>query len=186
MSDAAATLYLLAGLLCALVMMRAARAVNAWRRLRGARLVTCPETDAPAAVMIDGTCAAINAVFDSPSLWLATCSRWPSRRFCGQACLPQVKAAPDDTLVRTIVGRRFADKTCVYCRKAITEARFVHHHPALLGHDGKTFEWTDVPPERLPALFRTHLPACWNCHVAETFRRTYPERVTDRSDARRL
>lgn len=186
MSDTTATLFLLAGFLCALFVICATRVVSAWRRLRGARLVTCPETGAPAAVTIDATCAAINAVFDSPFLWLATCSRWPSRRFCGQACLPQIKAAPDDCLVRTIVGRWFADKICVYCRRTITEARFVHHHPALLGHDGKTVEWTDVPPERLPAAFRTHVPVCWNCHVTETFRRTYPELVTDRSDARRL
>ena len=165
MSYAAATVFLLAGLFCVLFAMRAARAVSAWCRFRGARLVTCPETGAPAAVTIDATCAAFTALFDRPLRCLATCSRWPSRRFCGQECLPQIKAAPDDCLVRTVVTRWFAGKTCVYCREAIAETRFIHHHSTLLGHDEKTLEWTAVPPEHLPAVFRTHLPVCWNCHV---------------------
>ena len=26
----------------------------------------------------------------------------------------------------------------------------------------------------------THLPVCWNCHIAESFRREHPELVVDR------
>lgn len=174
---------LLAGLACALFTVWAIRVAGTWQRLRGPRLVTCPETGVPAAVTIDATRAAL-AAFDDPSFRLDSCSRWPSRRLCGQACLPQIEAAPDDCKVRTIAQRWFTTRTCVYCRKAITDARFVNHDPALLGQDGKTVEWSAVPPERLPALFLTDLPVCWNCHVAETFRRTYPQLVTDRSVAR--
>jgi hypothetical protein len=117
-------------------------------------------------------------------LSLDRCSRWPARRFCDQACRPQIAAGRDDTAVETIVGRWFADRRCVYCGRAITDAPIVHHHAALLGHDGNTVEWTDLAPERLPAYFRSRLPVCWNCHIAATFRRAHPELVTDREAVR--
>ena len=34
--------------------------------------------------------------------------------------------------------------------------------------------------EQLPEIFATHQPVCWNCHIAESFRRLHPELVTDR------
>jgi hypothetical protein len=57
---------------------------------------------------------------------------------------------------------------------------FLDHYTALLADDGTTIEWPDVPAERLPAALRTQPPVCWNCHIAETFRRLHPELVTDR------
>jgi hypothetical protein len=57
----------------------------------------------------------------------------------------------------------------------------VAHGAALRGHDGPTLQWTEVPAEYLPQLFRTHSPVCWNCHIAETFRHMHPELVTDRT-----
>jgi len=41
-------------------------------------------------------------------------------------------------------------------------------------------QWNEVTPDKLPELFATHLPVCCNCHIAETFRREYPERVVVR------
>lgn len=186
MSDASATLYLLAALASVLLLTRVVRAGMAWWRLRGQRLVVCPETHAPAAVALSGYCAAVHTVFDDSSLWLGTCSRWPSRRNCDQACVPQIAAAPEDTLVRTIASRWFAGKRCTYCDKPIAGSPFVAHQPALRGHDGPTLQWTDVPAEHLPALFSTYAPVCWNCHIAESFRYTHPDLVTDRADTRRL
>ena len=46
--------------------------------------------------------------------------------------------------------------------------------------DGVTTEWTAMDPAALPDAMRARHPVCWNCHVAETFRRTHPELVTDR------
>ena len=186
MSDPAVTIVLLVVLIGVLSLARATRAVGAWWRFRGTRLVTCPETEAAAAVTVDTTCAAFTAVFGGPRLRLDACSRWQSRRFCGQECLAQIKAAPDDCRVDTIARRWFGSKRCVYCHRAITETRLVPHRPALLAPDGRTVEWPEVAPERLPAAFRTHAPVCWSCHVAETFRRVRPELVIDRTDAGRL
>ena len=51
---------------------------------------------------------------------------------------------------------------------------------ALLDPDHRTIEWRQLRPEQLPDVFSTHRPVCWNCHVAETFRRLHPELVVDR------
>ena len=180
MSDTTATVILAGVLGCLLLVLATIRIVRSWWRLRAPRLVTCPQTKAPAAVTIDAPGALLTSAFGGPFLWLDDCSRWPSRRFCGQECLPQISAAQDDCRVDTIARRWFAGKTCVYCHQPITETRVVPHRPALLQPDGSTIEWADMPAERLPAAFQTHLAVCWNCHVAETFRRIHPELVTDR------
>jgi hypothetical protein len=49
--------------------------------------------------------------------------------------------------------------------------------------EGRTFGWGEVPAERLPEVLGTHLPVCWNCHIAETFRRQHAELVIDRPSA---
>ena len=55
------------------------------------------------------------------------------------------------------------------------------HRPGLLGPDQKTVEWRDVAPEVVPGALETHKPVCWDCHIAETFRREHPGLVTDRN-----
>jgi hypothetical protein len=158
-----------------------AMAVGAWRRYRGTRLVRCPENLETAAVALDTPHVLLTAVSGVPELRLQSCSRWPERRDCGQACLRQIEAAPHDCLVRTILSRWYAGKSCVLCGKAFGAIDAFGHTTALVAPDGTTSEWGEVPAERLPALLATQRPACWNCHVAETFRRVYPQLVTDRS-----
>lgn len=184
MSDASATLYLLAALASVLLVSGAVGVAMGWWRLRGQRLITCPETHAPAAVALSASSTAAHVLFTTSSLKLTTCSRWPSRRDCDQACVPQIEAAPDDTLVRNIANRWFAGKTCLYCGKPIAASALAAHGAALRDHDGRTLQWTEVAAEYLPQLFRTHAPVCSNCHIAETFRRMHPEFVTDRAATR--
>ena len=35
-------------------------------------------------------------------------------------------------------------------------------------------------PKNLPAVFQNFLPVCWNCFMAENYRRQHPERLVDR------
>lgn len=74
----------------------------------------------------------------------------------------------------------FRAKRCAICDAPIAEPRLAAHAPALRGPEGGSVEWTDLSAEELEAMADTHVPVCWNCHVAEEFRRRYPERVTDR------
>lgn len=157
--------------------------VGTFLKFRGKRLVTCPETNKPAAVELDAKEASRNAFLHEPPLQLQECSRWPERRDCGQECLSQIERAPEDCLVRNIVIRWFRDKKCVYCGKPLHEVSewWVDHKPALLMSDRRTLAWDQVRAEQLPELFAACAPVCWSCSATETFRREHPELVTDRA-----
>lgn len=149
-------------------------------RLRGKRLVTCPETREPAAVDLDLKYAVIGSAFGKPHLRLADCSRWPERQHCGQECLMQLEESPQGCLVRNIVGDWYRGKSCVHCGTAFGEIHWHDHRPALRSPEGVTVQWTEVRPETLPTVLARFGPVCWNCHVAESFRRQHPDLVIER------
>ncbi len=167
-------------LAAALFVFRAVPGVRAYFKFRGERLVTCPESHTPEAVTVAAKEAGLGAFFNEPTLHLDKCSRWPERESCGQDCLQQVEADPEKCLVWNIVAKWYEGKKCVLCHKPIAPLTHLDHAPALLGPDFQTAEWKDISAAKLPQVFETHQPVCWNCHVAETFRRLHPELVTDR------
>ena len=171
-----AVLILAAGL----VVLRAVPGIRAYFRLRGERLVTCPETHEPEAVNVAVAEASLGAFFNEPVLRLKECSRWPERQNCGQDCLRQIEVDSQSCLVWNIVSKWYEGKNCVFCHKPVGTLQHWDHAPALLGPDFRTTEWKELRPERLPEIFATHQPVCWNCHVTESFRRLHPELVTDR------
>jgi hypothetical protein len=171
----------LAVIAIALLLRPAVRGVRTYFQSRGKRLVTCPETQRPAAVELDAAKAGLSEAVGSRHLELSQCSRWPERAGCGQECLRQIEAAPADCLVRTIVTRWYADKNCGVCGKPIHEVEWLGHKPALRNPEGKTIYWDAVLAEKLPEVFVTHTPVCWDCHIAETLLREHPERVVVRS-----
>jgi len=154
-------------------------AIRAYRKYSGTRLVTCPETDRPVAVAVDATHAAVTATIDSTDLRLKRCTRWPERADCGQECLRQIEAAPEDCLVRNILAEWYAGKSCALCGAPIPPLHAWEHRPGLIDATGKAVLCTDVPAEQLPELLTTHQPICWNCDVAEEFRRRNPELVIE-------
>ncbi len=155
--------------------------LGAFRKYRGERIITCPETHEPEAVRVDALRAAHwAAVAGEPALRLSTCSRWPERSGCDQACLSQIEASPETCRVRTIVSSWYEGKDCVYCRKPIGEIAWHEQPPALSGPDKTSREWKDVRTEDLPAVLRTHEPVCWKCYVTEEFRHDHPELVVER------
>ncbi len=157
---------------------------GAYWRFRGTRVITCPENRQPAAVKVDARHAAATAIGRPPELRLSDCSRWPERKSCGQECLRQIEAAPEGCLVRNILTRWYQGKACIYCGRPFQEIDWLDNKPALFDPERKkTLEWADLRPEEVPRALATYVPVCWNCHVAETFRRLYPDLVTDR-DAR--
>lgn len=168
------------GLAIALFVFRAVPSVRTYFKFRGQRLVTCPETHEPEAVKVAAGEAGLGAFVNEPTLRLQSCSRWPERQDCGQNCLAQIEADPQNCLVWNLVAKWYEGKTCAFCHKPIAPLRHLDHAPALLGPDFRTAEWKDVTPQDLPRIFSTHQPVCWNCHVAETLRRLHPNLVTDR------
>ena len=173
-----------AGSLAAIyAIFRLVRASRVYLTFRGNRLVSCPENNRPAAVRVAAGKAALEAIVGEQHLRLNTCSRWPERQGCGQACLAQIEEAPKACLVWTIINRWYQGQECVYCHKPFVEIHWHDHPPALLNKDGKTVQWDEIPAENLQDSLATHRPVCWSCHVAETFRREHPELVVDRTSS---
>jgi hypothetical protein len=174
---------LLAALILLAVYFLAVRPVlRVYLKFRGMRVITCPETHASAAVEVDARHAAISAALGKPCIRLRDCSRWPERRDCGQECLRQIEVAPSDCLLRTILTRWYAGKVCALCGKTIGEIDWIGHKPALMDASQRTFEWHEFDPEEIPEVLATYTPVCWNCHIAETFRRQFPDLVVNRPE----
>lgn len=155
--------------------------VGTFVRYRGRRVITCPETRKPAAIEVDARHAALTAAISHPDLRLKSCSRWPERADCGQECLLQVELSPEDCLLRNILTVWYEDKHCVSCGKQFGDIHWLDKQPALLSPEGKTVEWSELAPERVPDALATHFPVCWDCHITETFCRQHPDMIVDRS-----
>src|SRR5215204_2152769 len=174
---AAVVFYLAAG-----VAYRALRRmVSAYLEFRGTRVVVCPETRQHVAVEIDALHAAATATDAEAELRLRSCTRWPERVDCDQDCVYQLANAPEDCAVRTLLADFYEGQSCVFCHKPFGELRWSEHKPALLRPDDRrTFVCRELPAEALPFALDTYLPVCWDCYIAESFRREHPDLVTDR------
>jgi hypothetical protein len=138
----------------------------AFARLRGERLVPCPETGEPAAVKLASVTGALAAPFGGKVPSLRSCSRWPERAGCGQECLARITSAPDGCLLRSLAERFYAERRCAICANPFPGSLPpTEHAPALLAADGTTTVWTDLPAEKVPEAFASREPVCWNCHV---------------------
>jgi hypothetical protein len=79
-------------------------AVRTWRHFRGVRIVHCPHSNTLAAVTVDLGRAVTTAVWESADVRVASCTRWPERKECGQPCVAQIAASPAVTLARTVAA----------------------------------------------------------------------------------
>ncbi len=157
------------------------RVVKAYTKYNGTRVITCPETKEPAAVEVDASYAAVTAIADEPDLRLKRCSRWPERHDCNQDCLNQIVRSSENCLAKNMLVNWYEGKSCVYCGKGFEDIDWATHKPTFMNPEGKTVEWNDFSPETIPKVLVTHLPVCWNCHIANTFRREHPELVVERN-----
>ena len=140
---------------------------------RGTRVLTCPENHQHVAVSVD-----LFAGGSRPRL--KTCTRWPEKEGCDQACVRELEASPKKTLVQAIASDWYTGKSCVFCSGAIEDIVWHERPPALRTPDGATREWKTVAPHELPDVLATHQPVCWRCHVTESFRREHTELVIER------
>jgi hypothetical protein len=148
-------------------------------RHRGTRVVTCPETQGPAAVKLDVGHAVRSGAAGDIELRMRSCSRWPERRECGQKCLDELSSAPAECLVKTTLVEWYRGSTCALCGKDIGELHWVEHRPALMTPGRETVEWNSVTPEALPRVLATHQRVCWKCHVANSLRERLPGLVEE-------
>ena len=161
-----------------LALYRLRAGYRAGRIYRGTRVVTCPDGLGPAAVELDRRRAAFTASLGRPWVRVRRCSRWPAHRLCSRECLAGIQAAPQEGLVRTLVARWSAGRSCALCGYRLEGTRPHGLAPALLYLDGTTVESQDLAPEELPEGLRLHRPVCWYCHVASKLRRERPDLFT--------
>jgi hypothetical protein len=157
------------------------RLASAWWKYRGRRVITCPENQRPAGVVVDVRHAAATSLGSAPELRLSSCSRWPERAGCGQECLTQIAASPEDCLVRNILTKWYRGKVCASCGRPFGDIEWSGQKPALLRADRISVEWSQVPADKLSEVMAASLPLCFACHMANTLVREHPELVVDRT-----
>lgn len=106
--DAASTIVATASLMFSVP--AAAAGVRAYRVFGGLREVSCPETEEAVLVRIHVTHAIASRLSGGNELRLKSCSRWPGRQGCDQACVSQLAASRGGCRVRALptlaAGRR--------------------------------------------------------------------------------
>jgi hypothetical protein len=172
-------------LMAGVVVTYAVLAVGAYIRMRGTRIVTCPETKQPAAVTVDAAHAALGVVVDPSNVEISTCSRWPGRPECAQACAAEIAREPKRTTTFQMMAEWYAGKQCAICKRDIPPLSHFALEAGLMSPSsaGVTIAWVDVPAQQLPAMLATHLPVCSSCHLMTWFQHEHPELVVDRHRA---
>ena len=132
---------------------------------RGRLSVQCPETGQPADVEVDHKYAFAMALRGQEHSRLTTCSRWPAKQECGQECLMQLDASPEN--FERLVSTWMQDKSCALCTTAITPNDWRQSRLAVLNHDNELFELRDLPAEDLQMALQYARPLCWKCHQEE-------------------
>lgn len=154
--------------------------VRAYLRYRDSRLITCPDTGEAAIVEVDAVHAALTSALGAPDIRLSNCWRWPINENCGQECLTQLDVAPPECLVSGVLRRWYDFKQCIYCGKHFQQIQLTDHKPALRSPNGELVEWREVPIENIQMVMDTYSPVCWDCYIAQSFRRDHPELVVYR------
>ena len=144
--------------------------LDTYRRFRGTRVVTCPETQQPASVNLNAKQAVLHAAIGADHFVVERCSRWPARHDCGQQCLAEIQQAPDEHRMRTVLTKWYEDKSCAICDLPFGKLGCLDNKPGLRSPSGKMLEWAEIPSETLSQVLATHQPICWSCLIAEVFR----------------
>jgi hypothetical protein len=158
--------------------------VRTSERFGGAQVIICPETGKQATVEVDARRAALTSLLGQPDIRLESCWRWPLNQDCGQECLIQLHVAPPECLVRGVLMKWYTGKRCAFCGREFDEPHLIDHKPALVNPEGITLEWGEISLPTLTDVLKTHEPVCWNCHIAQTFRREHPDLIVERSFVR--
>ncbi len=91
-------------------------------------------------------------------------------------------AAPrHDRATNDLLKRFFDGKACAICKRPIPPVQRTGMKPGLMNPDThETHSWDQIPNENLPAMLQTHVPVCFDCQLAQSFRQRFPDLVVDR------
>lgn len=143
-------------------------------RNRGRLGVTCPDSGKAAEVEVDSKFAFRTALRGQEHWRLQSCSNWPEKSECGQECLAEVEASPEN--IERLLTKWYEGKSCALCARALTPADWRRSRLAVLNEQQKLFELRDMMLDRLQATLENMRPLCWNCHQEERARQAVPPR----------
>lgn len=65
---------------------------DAYRRFSYGKIVSCPDTGGFAEVKLNALWAAFASIFGKPALRVRSCTLWPKKRGCAEACVKEAWA----------------------------------------------------------------------------------------------
>jgi hypothetical protein len=142
---------------------------------RGRRSVVCPGNHLPETVEVDRKFSFHTALRGQEHTRLESCSRWPEKGECGQECLVQVDATPEN--IDRFLKVWIAGKACGICGRLLTVADWRPGRLAVLDENSNFFEMRQLPLDRLPFALEGKRPLCWPCHQEERVRQAQPHRI---------
>jgi len=160
---------------CLLTGLPVALSLQDYFKNRGRESVTCPDSGQTADVAVDRKFAFWTALRGRQHSRLESCSRWPEKGDCGQECLAQLDASPEN--VERLLKKWYEGQTCAICARELTPADWQRSRLAVLDGDHKLFELREITLEGLPAALQNVRPLCWTCHQEERARQAVPVRV---------
>jgi hypothetical protein len=169
----------------ALVITGVVAGIRLYRRYTQSRLISCPETGKPEGVQLDAAHGLKESLRGHHEMRLRSCTRWPERQDCDQACLSQITEAPDGCSVRSILDEWYAGKVCVLCgRQFGAQINWYDHQPAFLDKERHVRRWEEIDAPALLDALESCEPVCWDCAMVGKVYDEHPELITERPDRR--
>jgi hypothetical protein len=141
-------------------------------RNRGVQAVRCPDSGHSAHVKVDRKFAFWMALRGQEHSRLESCSRWPEKADCGQECLAQLEASPEN--IERLLAKWYEGKSCAICSRSLTPTDWQRSRLAVLNREQKLFELRALTLESLASALENMRPLCWTCHQQERARQPIP------------
>ena len=142
---------------------------------RGGRQVVCPDDHRRAEVEVDPKFALQAAMQGEELARVQSCTHWAQNGECGQECLAQVEATPDN--LDRLFTRWFDGKPCSLCSRSLTPSDWRHGRLGFLDEQLKLVEMRQIDVTELGSVAEPTRPLCWSCHQQEKQRQTAPVQV---------
>jgi hypothetical protein len=142
---------------------------------RGRKAVKCPDTWQTADVEIDHSFVLESAMRGQERSRVQLCSHWPQNAECGQECLVQIDASPEN--LERLFARSLAGSTCAICTRQITPSDWRQGRLGVFDQKQQLLELRDMSVADLQSTLQDSRALCWKCHQEERVRQVVPLHV---------
>ena len=151
------------------------QALQSYYANRGRQAAVCPGSGEAVNVEVDNAYAFRTALDGLEHSRLKSCSHWPEQGDCGQECLAQVDASPEN--VERLLSMWYEGKSCAICTRSLQPSDWQRSRVGLLNEHYRRVEMRQIYPDNLQAALRQMRPLCWSCHLEERARQAVPDRL---------